>query len=164
MNELCLLLVGTGDGVLGKQINSLVSVGSTGKETSQQEIQKQTHSSGGDVENVQDAIPDRDYCIFLINVCDRIAAAFMSPQWMSRYCNPPPGLEYFSLSSLKTLYKGKALQREGERMAQTQINSQNPNHFNSCSVICCGHFREHLKMFGLVCVLFSIKADVEHDR
>lgn len=72
------------------------------------------------------------------------------------------GLEHFSLLPLKTLYKGKELQREEERMAQSQRNSQKPNDINSWSVIC--HFREHLKMFGLVCVLFSIKADVEHDR
>lgn len=44
---------------------------------------------------VQDAISDCDYYIFLINVCDRIAAAFMSSKWMSRYCNAHPWLGTF---------------------------------------------------------------------
>lgn len=69
----------------------------------------------------KNAIPDCDSCIFLNNVCDRIAVAVMSSKWMSRYCEAPPVSSIFSFPHLKTLYKGK--QREEERVAQNRITS-----------------------------------------
>lgn len=165
--SLCLILVGTREGVLGKQINSLVSVGSTGKETSQQEIQEQTHSSAGDGENGADCARCNSWpwlLLFLNNVCDRIAVVVVSPRWMSRYCNAPQALNTFPFYLSKTCTEANSTAEGGGKNCPNPKEQPKPNHFNSCSVICWGHFREHLKMFGLVCVLFFIKADVEHDR
>lgn len=110
---------------------------------------------------MQDAVPDCDYYIFKNNVCDRMAAVVMSPKWMSRYRNVLPALNIFPSHLSEPCTKAHSSAEGGGKNGPNPKRQPKPNHFNSCSVI---HFREHLKMFGLVCVLFFIKADVEHDR